>query len=123
VLRLFFTAAGPIEQGQSTTIDLHGYGIMVPQFTGTAGAYQPRLNCGAVTYLTCCLGDRGDVDGNGAIDIADVVTLVNYMFKQGPLPPCIEEADVNAHMRVDIADLVYLVNYMFKQGLPPEPCP
>ena len=77
----------------------------------------------------CCIPPiRGDalmdgVAGEPGIDIADLVYLVNYMFKEGPEPSCPEEADVNAVDGLDIADLVYLVNYMFKEGPEPLPCP
>ena len=80
----------------------------------------------------CCIPPmRGDVNADGApgepgIDVADVVYLVNFMFKQGPPPPCFEESNTNGSEReklIDIQDLVYLVNYMFKQGPDPAPCP
>ena len=72
-----------------------------------------------------CLGLRGNVNGyvGDAIDISDLVYLVNYMFKSGPPPPIPDEADVDASGFIDIADLVYLVNYMFKNGPEPPPCP
>jgi hypothetical protein len=77
---------------------------------------------------TCCL-QRGDVNHSGdpgPIDVSDLVYLVNYMFKEGPAPPCWPEADVNGlgdPDSADISDLVYLVNYMFKEGPEPPPCP
>ena len=73
----------------------------------------------------CCL-TRGDIDHSGPeVDIADLVYLVNYMFKSGPEPPCMEEADINGDGadQVNITDLVCLVNYMFKEGPEPVPCP
>ncbi len=72
----------------------------------------------------CCV-HRGDIDrsgGSGAVDIADLVYLVNFMFRGGPAPPCPEEADVDAVGGADIGDLVYLVNYMFQSGPPPVTC-
>jgi len=67
-----------------------------------------------------------DGDAFDSIDIADLVYMVSYMFKEGPPPTCWPEADVNAlgdPESIDVSDLVYLVNYMFKQGPEPEPCP
>jgi len=84
-----------------------------------------------VIWAGCCVGaDRGNVDGDGLdeFNISDVVYLVNYMFKEGPLPTCLEEADVatpqdpSVPEDIDIADLVYLVNFMFKDGDPLPPC-
>jgi hypothetical protein len=77
-----------------------------------------------ITYSGCCVGVRGNIDASGAIDIADLVYLVNYMFKGGSAVPCAEEGDVDGSGgAIDIADLVHLVNYMFKQGTDPAICP
>ena len=59
------------------------------------------------------------------IDIADLVWLVDYMFTNGPLPPCWDEGDIdgNGVIPIDISDLVYLVDYMFTGGPAPLPCP
>ena len=62
---------------------------------------------------------RGDANGNGAIDIADVVYLMNYLFTDGPAPDPLEAGDANCDGIVDIADVVYLINYLFIGGPPP----
>jgi hypothetical protein len=74
----------------------------------------------------CCLGAiRGNVDYDlgDAIDISDLVYLVDYMFTNGPVPPCLDEADMNGDLAIDISDLVWLVDYMFTNGPPPVACP
>jgi len=66
---------------------------------------------------------RGDIDYQlNGIDISDLVYLVDYMFNQGPPPPCFEEADVNCDGSLDISDLVWIVDYMFTGGPPPCRC-
>jgi len=63
----------------------------------------------------------GDVNQSGAVDIADLVYLVSYMFQSGP-PPVLEPlADCNGDGSTDISDLILLVNWMF-QGGPPLTC-
>jgi hypothetical protein len=65
----------------------------------------------------------GDCNGDGVVDISDVVYLINYLFIPGsppPVPLCI--GDVNCDGVVDVSDVVYLINYLFIQGSPP-PCP
>ena len=62
----------------------------------------------------------GDADGVQAINVADAVYLVNYVFKGGSAPEPIEAGDANCDGTVNLADAVYLVNYVFKGG--PEPC-
>ena len=62
----------------------------------------------------------GDFNGDGAIDIADVVFSVNYLYNSGPAPDPLELGDANCDGLVDIADVVCLVNYLFIGG--PLPC-
>ena len=80
---------------------------------------------GSMEVLMPPEGYCGDVDGQNPPDpdIADLVYLVNYMFKAGPPPVAMWTANVDClgGDDPDIADLVYLVNYMFKNG--PPICP
>jgi hypothetical protein len=62
---------------------------------------------------------RGDVNGDGLIDIGDVVYLVGYLYRGGPAPNPVEVGDVNCDGVVDIGDVVYLVSYLYKGGPPP----
>jgi hypothetical protein len=74
----------------------------------------------------CCIPPlRGNVDYDlgDAIDISDLVYLVDFMFTGGPAPPCDVEADMNSDLAQDISDLVWLVDYMFTGGPPPHDCP
>lgn len=63
---------------------------------------------------------RGDANGDSAIDIGDVVYLINYLFKNGQSPDPFKAGDASHDCLVDIADVVYLINYLFKGGLPPS---
>ena len=73
----------------------------------------------------CCNTDgrRGDVNGSGSIDVADLTYLVDYLFGGGPPPPCLLEGDVNGSGGIDVSDLTYLVDYLFGGGPPPVDCP
>jgi hypothetical protein len=62
----------------------------------------------------------GDANGDGVIDIADVVYLLNYLFVGGPAPvPCLEAGDATCDGIVDVSDIVYLLNYLFVHGPAP----
>ncbi len=63
---------------------------------------------------------RGDANSNGEITIADVVFLINYLFKSGEPPIPLANGDVDCVKGVTITDAVYIVNYLFKSG--DEPC-
>jgi hypothetical protein len=65
----------------------------------------------------------GDADPNEGINVADVVYLINYIFKGGPAPEPLCKGDADGDGAVNIADAVYLVNYIFKGGpAPVEDC-
>jgi len=58
----------------------------------------------------------GDANRDHKITVADVVYLVNYLFKGGPAPSPSEAGNVNGDNKVTVSDVVYLVNYLFKGG-------
>jgi len=62
---------------------------------------------------------RGDVNGDGIINSADIVYLINYLFKDGPEPDPLWAGDCNCDGVINSADVVYLINYLFKGGPPP----
>ena len=62
----------------------------------------------------------GDNDGNGVVNITDIVYVINFLFAGGPLPVPQQAGDVNCDSKFNIADAVYLINFMFVSG--PEPC-
>jgi hypothetical protein len=77
-----------------------------------------------VTYtnqITVTTGEpiRGDANGDWVVDPADVVYLINYLFKNGPAPDPLWTGDCNGDEIVGPADVVYLINYLFRDGPPP----
>ncbi len=77
-----------------------------------------RINaCAALEALPA----PGDANGDGTIDIGDVVYLINYLYKGGPAPEPLYPGDANSDGVIDIGDVVYLINYLYKGG--PSPCP
>ncbi len=64
---------------------------------------------------------HGDANWDNAITVADVVYLINYVFRDGADPqPERFTGDVNCDKFINVADIVYLVNYIFNFG--DEPC-
>ncbi len=61
----------------------------------------------------------GDVNTDRLIDIGDVIFLINYLYKSGPVPYILISGDTNRDGIIDIADVVLLINYLFKSGPPP----
>jgi C1A family cysteine protease len=62
---------------------------------------------------------RGDVNGDSKISVSDVVYIINYLFKGGPVPVPQEAGDANCDGPINVSDVIYLINYLFKGG--PEP--
>ena len=67
----------------------------------------------------------GDANGDGSVNIADVVYIITYLFLGGPppyfgLPFC--PADANGDGVVNVGDAVYIVAYLFLGGPPPTDC-
>jgi hypothetical protein len=66
---------------------------------------------------------RGDDNGDGAINIADPIYSLSYLFQSGP-SMCLNAQDTNADGANNIADAIYGLNYLFVMGPPPpEPFP
>jgi len=59
----------------------------------------------------------GDVNEDGSITSADVIGLVNHVFKGAPEPGCQGVAgDFDCSRAINSADIVKLVNFVFKGG-------
>ena len=67
----------------------------------------------------CCDGVCGDANGDEAVNLADAVYIINYVFKGGPPPDPPASGDANGDGAADLADAVYIINFIFKGGLPP----
>ncbi len=65
--------------------------------------------------------DRGDVNGNGTVEIGDIVFLINYLFKGQSPPAPLSSGDVNCDDQITIGDVVFIMNFLFRQG-PPSGC-
>jgi hypothetical protein len=67
---------------------------------------------------------RGDADGDGVINVTDVVHLINYKFLDppGPAPQPWAAGDVNCDGAINITDVIYLINYLFLTPPGPPPC-
>jgi hypothetical protein len=66
-------------------------------------------------------GITGDPNLDGSITAADIIYMVNYVFKGGPEPlPVAAAGDVNCDGSATASDVIYLVGHVFKGG--PAPC-
>jgi hypothetical protein len=63
---------------------------------------------------------RGDVNESGTARIAEVISLINYIFAGGPAPDPLMPGAVDCINLVSIADAVSLINYILDG--PPVSC-
>jgi len=70
---------------------------------------------------SCPVVVTGDANLAGGVNSTDIIYLVNYVLKAGPLPlPCEAAGDPNCDGAVNSTDIIYLVNFVLKGG--PAPC-
>lgn len=81
---------------------------------GNQGSFGSPLQFRVLKYL------RGDVNTDLKRNLADIIYLVNYVFKGGPVPIPKELGDVNcSEGSPNLVDIIYMVNYVFKGGAAP----
>ncbi len=85
--------------------------------------YQTNLRP-TCTVCGCCVGVRGNVDGDGgeSVDIADLTVLVDHLFISFTPLICETEGDMVIDASVDIGDLTFLVDHLFISFTPQPPC-
>ncbi len=63
----------------------------------------------------------GDVNGDGKVDVADPVYLLNYLYREGTAPEPLRLGDPNDNCIIDLSDAIYLLNYLYRGGPAPLP--
>ena len=64
---------------------------------------------------------RGDVNGNGHVELIDALLLLNYLFLSGSQPSCLDATDVADDGAITLTSGLTLLNYLFLRGPPPAP--
>ena len=62
---------------------------------------------------------RGDVNADEVISLADMISLLNYLFLEGPIASCAEAMDANSDGVAALTDVLTLANFSFLRGTPP----
>jgi len=61
----------------------------------------------------------GDVNGDLLVDIGDLLFLINYLFKGGPVPHPLERGDITLEGDLTLLDILYLISYLYRGGPSP----
>jgi uncharacterized protein (TIGR02145 family) len=99
------------------------FSLIALNSTGDAANGGPKGGMRGQSAEGCCQGRRGNVDGIGVIDLADLSSLVNYLQGGAFIPPCPEAANVNGIGIIDLSDLSSLINYLTTGFYTPPNCP
>lgn len=137
-LNLRDAAGNEIETGKTLTwtnadkeaVEMTAEGVEVPE--GFSLSLHEATGYNSVTYLdyitlkkTADFSGKveyyGDANGDGSVDISDVVAVVNYILNGGATGTfASENADVNADGAVDISDVVGVVNMILNGEVKPR---
>jgi hypothetical protein len=117
-----------------TANNLAGFNLraLTGPFTFTV-TVDDRLDCNdQAADATCRFPDgpgdpqfrRGDTDGSKAVNITDMIRILNFLFAGGPAPTCQDTADTDDSGGLNITDGIYGLNFLFAGGRPiPAPGP
>jgi uncharacterized Ntn-hydrolase superfamily protein len=103
------TFAAQLVSGTSLEVD------SVRTFVDAGGEVRELASVAAIIYFLC-----GDANEDGVVTSADIIYMVNHVFKGGPAPlPASQAGDVDRSGALTSADIIYLVNFVFKSGAAP----
>ena len=113
--RFSINAAGAIDDSSAS----YRLGLSLGEpVVGTASSASYQTGTGF--WGEPCLFKRGDANGDGVIDVGDVVYIINYLYRNGDPPSPMEAGDANCDGIVNVGDVVYLINYLYKGGPAPS---
>jgi hypothetical protein len=95
-------------------------GVSTEDLEATIDALRALSSEACQREIECPIVMDGDVNESGALTAADIIFMVQHVFKGGDPPaPCAATGDVNCSGANTTADIIYLVQHVFKGGPPP----
>jgi len=71
------------------------------------------------TIKYSCAFKPGDANGDGLVRLSDIVGIINYLFKDSPVPEPLCRGDADGDGSIVLPDIIYLINFLFKSGPAP----
>lgn len=94
---------------ESTPISFH---ISQSGYHYSATAFRAEVDANTIT--------AGDTDFDGVLDFADIIRLVQILYRNAPTDEPLRLLDANCDSRFDLVDIVIFVNYLLAGE--PAPC-
>jgi len=63
---------------------------------------------------------RGDVNGDGDVDMTDAIATVDWLFRGGRASDCFDAVDANDDGRIDLADAFRVINHLLRGAAAPS---
>jgi hypothetical protein len=112
--------SGAIDSAKFTlSIRIDGNQQLVPDGYSNASVASIGEAIPSTTTWTATSTITGDANADGKFTSADIIYLVNYVFKNGPPPIIPGHGDTNCNGSVTSADVIRMVNFIFKSGISP----
>jgi hypothetical protein len=95
-----------------------------PSSYDDAIAYLKQWLTGRIAWMDEQLGfdpnapERGDVNGDGVINIGDVTALINYLLSRDEAGIHLDAADCDMNEDIGIGDVTALINYLLSASWP-----
>ena len=105
--------------GGASESDSYGMPVSSGAQPSAIGLSESENYAAGAGYVYAASIKRGDANGDGIVNVGDIVYLVSYLYKAGPEPTPEEAGDVNLDGIINVGDIVYLVSYLYKGGPPP----
>ena len=110
----FFTVTG---------LSVGTHDICVKAYDST-GALLGEDCCTVAVVAPVQLFTRADCNADGLFNVADVISLLNFLFLSSFTPPCDDACDMNDSGTINIGDAIFALNNLFGTGSPiPAPHP
>lgn len=107
-----------IDLGTTTLTDFDVTpGVTYYYYYNVLGTDLQTFDMSNVVVATPLTSTRGDANGSGNVDVADVITTVNYITLQNPKPFIFEAADMNEDNIINILDVMGIVKGILNPSL------
>jgi hypothetical protein len=107
---------------ESGDVDISLYLRSIERASPLERALTDSNSCSDHLWMCCFI--RGDSNRDWSVNMADVITITNFLFLGGPAPPNRDAADTNDSGNLDISDANYLAAHLYSGGpAPPAPYP